>query len=154
MTVDFSIEDGLDTSWDESRITRLIASIIARELPQTTNWLINLHFVTDERIRELNAEHRGLNARTDVLSFPLLDAGVTPFVVPPGEPVHLGDVVISHPRAVEQAGEFGHSVDREVAYLVAHGVLHILGYDHEEDADLQRMREKEEAALQPLGYTR
>ena len=63
-------------------------------------------------------------------------------------------MVISYPRAVAQADEYGHSVEREVAYLVAHGVLHVLGYDHEEEAERERMRRKEEEALQPLGFTR
>ena len=68
--------------------------------------------------------------------------------------MNLGDVVVSFPRAMEQAREYGHSPERELAYLVAHGVLHVLGYDHEEDADQRRMREREEEALGPLGFTR
>jgi probable rRNA maturation factor len=76
------------------------------------------------------------------------------FVLPPDQPPHLGDVVVSYPRAVEQATDFGHSLDRELGYLVAHGVLHVLGYDHEEEADRRRMRQKEEEALRPLGFTR
>jgi probable rRNA maturation factor len=66
----------------------------------------------------------------------------------------LGDVVVSHQHAVAQALEFGHSTDREVGYLVAHGVLHVLGYDHEEEADRGRMRQREEDALRPLGFIR
>jgi probable rRNA maturation factor len=77
-----------------------------------------------------------------------------PFVLPPDQPAQLGDVVVAHQRAVEQAREFGHSTDREIGYLVAHGVLHVLGYDHEEDADRQRMRQREEEALRPLGFIR
>lgn len=152
MTIQFSIEDGLDATWAESRMTQLVSSIVAGEFPQTTDWVVTLHLTTDHAIRELNAKHRGLDVATDVLSFPLVD--VEPFALPPGQPVDFGDVVISYPRALEQAEEFGHSVDREVAYLVAHGMLHILGYDHEEDADRERMRAKEEAVLQPLGFTR
>ncbi len=76
------------------------------------------------------------------------------FALPPGEAVHLGDIVISYPRAVEQAHEYGHSVDREVAYLTAHGVLHVLGHDHEEESERRVMRQKEEEALAPLGFTR
>jgi probable rRNA maturation factor len=113
---------------------------------------IALHLVSDDRIRQLNAAHRGQDTHTDVLSFPL-QAG-DEFVVPAGEPINLGDVVVSYPRATEQATEFGHSTDREVAYLVAHGVLHILGYDHEVEPDKTRMRAREEEALQPLGFTR
>ena len=91
---------------------------------------------------------------TDVLSFPLHDPNGMRFVLPPDQPAHLGDVVVSLPRAAEQAHDFGHSLDREIGYLVAHGVLHVLGYDHEEEADRRRMRQKEEEALRPLGFTR
>ena len=154
MTVDFSVQEGLQASWDEARITPLVDSIVAAELPNTPDWIINLHLFTDQAIRTLNAEHRGKDVPTDVLSFPLFVRDAESFATPPGQPMHLGDVVISHPRALEQAYEFGHSVDREIAYLVAHGVLHLLGYDHEEDADREHMRAKEEAALQPLGFTR
>ncbi len=113
--------------------------------------VISVHLVGDATIQQLNAEHRRLDSVTDVLSFPLFEPG---FVLPEGEPVNLGDVVISYPRAAAQAEEYGHAVEREVAYLVAHGVLHILGYDHEQESERSRMREKEEEALQPLGFTR
>jgi probable rRNA maturation factor len=150
--LEFSVEDGLDAHWDQLRITALVRSIIDRELPPDSTYGLGLHLVSDESIRSLNAEHRAKDAATDVLSFPLRDG--TEFVLPPGEVVNLGDVVVSHPRAVEQADEYGHSVDRELAYLVAHGVLHVLGYDHEEQAEQRVMRQKEEEALQPLGFTR
>jgi probable rRNA maturation factor len=152
--VEFSVEDGLDAAWDEARTGALVRSIIARELPDTSHALISLHLVGDETIRELNAEHRGLDAHTDVLSFPLHDPGGMRFVLPPGQPANLGDVVVSHPRAAEQAAEFGHSLERETAYLVAHGVLHVLGYDHEDEAERRVMRSREEEALTPLGFTR
>jgi probable rRNA maturation factor len=151
LTVEFSVEDGLEAAWDESRLSQLVSDIIARELSPDHDYVLSLHFVGDEAIRALNAEHRAKDAATDVLSFPLLEGD---FVVPPGEPVHLGDVVVSYPRAVAQAEDYGHSVEREVAYLVAHGVFHVLGYDHEEESERLRMRAKEEEALRPLGFTR
>jgi probable rRNA maturation factor len=151
LTVEFSVEDGLAACWDEPRITSLVDAIVSSELPSHGEYLISLHLVDDEAIRALNAEHRAKDAATDVLSFPLLEGD---FVVPPGEPVHLGDVVVSYPRAVAQAADYGHSVEREVAYLVAHGVLHVLGYDHEEEPERLQMRAKEEEALRPLGFTR
>lgn len=149
--VEFSVEDELHTQWDESRIEALVASIVAREVPQVSEYVISIHLVGDPTIKALNAEHRAKDSATDVLSFPLYEPG---FVLPPGQPAHLGDVVVSYPRAVSQAEEYGHSVDREVAYLVAHGVLHVLGYDHEEQSERLRMRQKEEEALRPLGFTR
>jgi probable rRNA maturation factor len=148
--IDFTVEDGLSAEWDEARMTQLVDTIVSRELG-VPEYLISLHLVCEDAIQSLNARHRGKDFPTDVLSFPLLSSD---FVTPPNEPVDLGDVVVSYPRAVSQANEYGHSVDRELAYLVAHGVLHVLGYDHEEEPERLRMRHKEEEALGPLGFTR
>jgi probable rRNA maturation factor len=149
--VQFTVEDGLNAEWDEKRIAALVQAILARERSRG-EYVIALHLVGDETIRQLNAAHRGKDIHTDVLSFPLQSADH--FVLPPDEPANLGDVVISYPRATEQAEEFGHTTQRELAYLVAHGVLHVLGYDHEAEPDKVRMRQREEEALQPLGFTR
>jgi probable rRNA maturation factor len=154
LDVEYAVEAGLHASWDEPRIGTLVHSILDREFPDGGAYAISLHLVGDETIRTLNAEHRGIDAHTDVLSFPLHDPDGMHFVLPPSQPAHLGDVVVSHPTAAAQAQEFGHSVDREIGYLVAHGVLHVLGYDHEEDEDRRRMRQREEDALRPLGFTR
>ncbi len=151
--VDFAVEDGLHARWDEPRITDLVRSIVSAELAPAP-YVIGLYLVGDATIRGLNAEHRGIDAHTDVLSFPLHDPSGPGFVVPPDQPVSLGDVVVSYPRAVEQAAQFGHSTDREIGYLVAHGVLHVLGYDHEDEAERTRMRQREEDALRPLGFVR
>ena len=150
--VEFTVEDGLDARWDETRIAALVRATIASSL--SGRFTIGLHLVGDSAMRALNAEHRGIDAHTDVLSFPLHDPSGPGFALPPDEPVSLGDVVVSYPRAVEQAAEFGHSTDREIGYLVAHGVLHVLGYDHEIEADRARMRQREEEVLRPLGFIR
>jgi probable rRNA maturation factor len=154
VAVELLVEDGLDATWDEPRIVGLVRSIVANEFPSGGEYVISLHLVSDESIRALNAEHRGTDAHTDVLSFPLHDPNGMRFVLPPNQPAPLGDVVISFPTAAAQAEEFGHSVDREIGYLVAHGVLHVLGYDHEDVDDQRRMRQQEEDALRPLGFTR
>lgn len=151
MSVDFSVEGGISAAWDEARIAALVSSIVSRERPDLAGYVLGLHLVSDATIHKLNIEHRGKDAATDVLSFPLEDAA---FVLPPGEPRTLGDVVVSWPRAVAQAEEYGHSLERELAYLVAHGVLHVLGYDHEVESEQHVMRQKEEEALEPLGFTR
>ena len=104
---------------------------------------VSVTFVDDEGIRELNKKFRGMDKPTDVLSFPLLDyegESEEPFF---DELCHnLGDIVISLERAMAQANEFGHSFEREVAFLTAHSMLHLLGYDHElseeDDADMRR----------------
>jgi len=161
IVVEFSVEDGLQARWDEPRIFALVASIVSSDLRLRSDpplsggrYVIGLHLVSDATIRALNAEHRGMDVHTDVLSFPLVDTAGHDFVVPTGEPRNLGDVVVSYPRAVEQAADFGHTTERELAYLVAHGVLHVLGYDHEDAAEQRRMRQREEEALEPLGFIR
>jgi probable rRNA maturation factor len=148
--IEFAVEDGLDGAWDQPRIETLVGNIVHTERGPGA-YALALHLVGDDTIRALNREHRGLDAPTDVLSFPLTG---TPFVLPPDQPANLGDVVVSYPRAVAQASDFGHSVEREMAYLVAHGVLHVLGYDHEAPQEQVVMRQKEEEALEPLGFTR
>jgi probable rRNA maturation factor len=118
--------------------------------------LLTLSIVTDDEIHRINSEHRGVDRPTDVLSFSLVDPTLDAwgFVTPPGEPRELGDVIVSYPRVLAQAEEYGHAPERELAYLVAHGLLHILGHDHEEEAERAVMRAREEAALAPLGLTR
>lgn len=116
---------------------------------------LSLHLVDDAEIARLNRRHRGIDRPTDVLSFSLVDPCVEQsFVLPPGEVRELGDVVISYPRVVSQAAEYGHSVERELAYLMVHGLLHVLGYDHEVESEQRDMRAREEAALAQVGLTR
>jgi len=108
--------------------------------------------VNDEEIRSINAEHRGIDAPTDVLSFPQIET--SGFVTPPGESQHVGDIVLSLDRVHNQAEEYGHSFEREIGYLTAHGILHCLGYDHEDEADQVIMREREESVMQAAGLSR
>lgn len=113
---------------------------------------LGLTIVDAETMREINREQRGVDAPTDVLSFPLIDqTRPSPFVAPPDGVLHLGDIVLCAPVAVQQAEEYGHPVAREVAYLFAHGLLHLLGYDHEDPAAQAEMRRREEAALAAAG---
>ncbi|MCC7104168.1 MAG: rRNA maturation RNase YbeY [Chloroflexi bacterium] len=119
--------------------------------------VVSVHLLDDAALQAANREQRGVDAPTDVLSFPLSDhlqpvTGL--FVLPPGAPRHLGDVLISYERAMAQGEAFGHGTARETAYLLAHGVLHLLGYDHESDDERVVMRAKEETALAPLGLRR
>jgi probable rRNA maturation factor len=136
--VEFAVEEGVPAAWDEPRIRQVVELLVKREL-EPGRYSIALHLVSDETVRELNREHRGQDVPTDVLSFPLHDPSGMRFVVPPGQPRNLGDVVVAYPRVQAQAEEYGHSPDRELAYLVAHGVLHLLGYDHAEPDDEREM---------------
>jgi probable rRNA maturation factor len=115
--------------------------------------LLTVTLVDDDEIQAINREHRGIDRSTDVLSFSLVEDR-EPFALPPGTRRELGDVIVSYPHAVAQADEYGHSVARELAYLVVHGVLHILGHDHEIPAEQAQMRAREEAALLRVGLTR
>ena len=111
-------------------------------------------FVDNNRIHELNREYRGKDSATDVLSFPLGENGEYDIDEDNGCKL-LGDIVISMERAMEQAELYGHSLQREVAYLTVHSMLHLLGYDHEAGGlEAVRMREKEEAVLIQLGLPR
>ncbi|MFZ5596852.1 MAG: rRNA maturation RNase YbeY [Bacillota bacterium] len=102
----------------------------------------------DDYIRELNRDYRGMDRATDVLSFSQHEGEQMP---DPGGEDLLGDVVISLQTARRQGEEFGHGLHREVSYLTAHGILHLLGYDHEDEEGRAVMREKEEAVLSALG---
>lgn len=115
---------------------------------------ISVRFVDNEQIKELNNEYRDIDKATDVLSFPLGENGVYDHNPASGAAL-LGDIVISMQRAMEQAEEYGHSLDREVAFLTVHSMLHLLGYDHVNGGlEALRMREKEETVLTQLGLKR
>ncbi len=115
---------------------------------------ISVRFVDDEIIHELNREYRHVDRSTDVLSFPLGENGVYDINYDTGAKI-LGDIVISMQHAVMQADLYGHSLQREIAFLTVHSMLHLLGYDHEaEGLERVRMREKEEAVLTQLGLKR
>jgi probable rRNA maturation factor len=115
---------------------------------------VSFTFVDNQLIKQLNIQYRGVEAKTDVLSFAFAE-GVESVPVKPPEEVHLlGEIVVSLEQAVEQAREYGHSADREVSYLAVHGFLHLLGYGHDQEEDARKMRELEEEILSSLGLTR
>lgn len=112
---------------------------------------VSVSFVDNNQIQEINKEHRGKDMVTDVLSFPMGENGKYDINHETGAKI-LGDIVISIPKVVEQAKMYGHGFEREIAYLTAHSMLHLLGYDHEQGG-LERvhMREKEEIVMKELG---
>ncbi len=119
-------------------------------------------FTDEEEIRKLNAETRSVDAVTDVLSFPALD-GIKgkkikksnfPYDADDEGGLFIGSIAVCVKRAKEQAEEYGHGYDRELYYLVAHGILHLLGYDHMVEEDKLEMRLKEEKVLKKLNLTR
>ena len=119
---------------------------------------VNVMFADNEQIRGINREQRDIDRATDVLSFPFLDAKNGDITVSDEDfyegYLSLGDIVISLERAKEQAEEYGHSFEREVGFLMCHSMLHLLGYDHIDEADRVIMRKKEEKILKKLKLTR
>ena len=123
---------------------------------------IELIFVDEEEIRRLNNETRNIDKVTDVLSYPSLEdikgqplsEEDYPFEIDEEGNLLIGSIAICCQRAKEQAEEYGHSYERELHYLIVHGIMHCLGYDHIEDEDRAEMREKEEYILGKLGITR
>lgn len=112
---------------------------------------VSVSFVDNDEIRQINKQYREKDSVTDVLSFPMGENGAYDVNHETGAKI-LGDIVISVPKAVEQANTFGHSLEREIGYLTAHSMLHLLGYDHEEGGlERVKMREKEERVMRELG---
>lgn len=148
--IDISIEvdDQFRVMIDEKLLLRVSMATLAAESvsgPATLSVLVT----DDEAVRRLNAQYLGEDTPTDVLAFPTGEADEE-FVLPPDEPHHLGDVIIACPTAQRQAAEQGHSLQREIAHLLVHGILHLLGYDHVEPGDARRMHGREEEIIAPL----
>lgn len=114
---------------------------------------VSVVLANDEYIHALNLTYRGKDCPTDVLSF-ALNEGDEPNVIDGPEEVLLGDIIISMETAARQAAEYGHSLERELAYLTVHGILHLLGYDHMIEEEKAEMRQEEEHILSLLGINR
>lgn len=125
---------------------------------------VNLLLTTDEEIREMNRIHREIDASTDVLSFPMVDFEYVPdmdaleemdeYFHPETGELMLGDIVISKDHVFTQAESYGHSVKREFAFLIAHSMLHLFGYDHMEEQERLQMEEMQEEILERIHITR
>ncbi len=114
---------------------------------------IGILITTDAEVRRLNKQYRRKDTTTDVLSFALAESDAD-FTPSPEGASTLGQVVVSYPQAQRQAREYGHSIEREVAFLLVHGLLHLLGYDHKNRTDEKLMQARQEAILSSLGLTR
>lgn len=152
-TIEIHIADTVAEPVDTALIERSVAAVLSHEEvagPVEVSILVT----GDDELHILNRDYRGVDAPTDVLSF-ADETTDNSFVAMPGAPCYLGDIAISYDRVLAQAAEYGHSPQRELAYLAAHGVLHLLGYDHERGpADAAAMRTREEAAMTALGLDR
>ena len=160
---DSDTEDRLPLKVEE--IARSVAEAVldAEKCPYEAS--VNLLLTDNSGIREYNREYRKIDKETDVLSFPNLDftepgnfervqENRADYFDPDTGELLLGDIIISAEKVREQAQSYGHSVKREFAFLVAHSMLHLCGYDHMEDGERTLMEEKQEKILQDLGITR
>jgi len=120
------------------------------------NLYINVVLTNPENIRKANKEYRNIDKETDVLSFPMFEKNEIKNMLKNGNGVQevLGDIIISIAKVEEQAKEYGHSFERELAYMIVHGFYHLMGYDHINEEDKKEMREKEERLLNNLNITR
>ena len=111
---------------------------------------VSLVFTDSETVKQLNRDYREVDEPTDVLAFYMLPQEETDssFALPPDGVTRLGEVIISYPQTVEQAREQGHSPEKELALLIIHGILHLLGYDHEEPEEESKMRGREKELLE------
>ncbi len=147
---------------DEDFDTSLLEKFAAEDVDTDATLAAELVFTDEEGIRKLNAETRGKDAVTDVLSFPNLDGILEkpirkadfPFDADEEGNLFLGSIVICRKRAAEQAEEYGHSLRRELYYLAVHGLCHLLGYDHEREEDKAQMRAREEKILAAMDIPR
>jgi len=155
MTLDIIFENIQDTFEVTDGLNELIHSAAKTALESEEidfDCSISLTYTDNEGIREFNRNYRNKDSATDVLSFPMFDTETEEIYALDGTAAELGDIVISLERAKEQAEEFGHSFEREVAFLCVHSVLHLLGYDHEiSDEEDAIMREKQRGIMKLLG---
>ena len=146
----------------ESTIKEVVKECFKTEGLDKTNLYISITLTNPEEIEKINKQYRNIDKATDVLSFPMFEKeDLEKFLVENSKVSDvntqvdiLGDIVISIPKVYEQAEEYGHSFERELAYMVVHGFYHLMGYDHMEEADKKIMRQKEENVLQNLGIKR
>ena len=176
MLVDI-IDDQAYLASGQEKLLHEVIEAAAKYLNLPEGIELDLSIVSNEEIQVLNRDYRGLDKPTDVLSFALTevtsefdvdfahldlteeaeeteDLEETEFEDEEAIPQHLGDIIISYPRAKEQAQDYGHSLDRELAFLAVHGFLHLNGYDHQTEEEAQEMFKIQEEVLTTYGLTR
>jgi probable rRNA maturation factor len=131
------------TEANEKAIETAVGTVLKAE-NHSGNYEVSVSFVSNEEIRELNRDYRNVDSETDVLSFPMDDDDEFDGVI------ILGDIVLSTQRIIEQANEFGHSLEREMIYLTVHSMLHLLGYDHMITSEKEEMRQREKEIMKEL----
>lgn len=163
----FYVENEIDAEFpfDTEELIRKVATTALKQEACPYEVEINILITNNEGIREFNKEYRDMDKETDVLSFPNVDydkpadysrisENEIDYLNPDNGELMLGDIILSSDRIYEQAEEYGHSIKREFAFLVAHSMLHLLGYDHMVPDEAKIMEEKQEEILNILNITR
>ena len=146
-------------------IDAVVSSVLSTE-PEWSSERVSVVIADDESVAQLNHEHRGLHETTDVLSFSNRHSGqyygeddeigrasdVSNFVLPPGHHTDLGEVIVSYPQVSRQARQAGHTVQKELAVMLAHGILHLLGYDHEREDEAAEMFSLQDRVIATLDH--
>ncbi|MBO4391618.1 MAG: rRNA maturation RNase YbeY [Lachnospiraceae bacterium] len=165
MTITIECDEGVEASEELLELIRKVVIAACDHEKCEYEAEVNVTLTDNANIQEMNRDFRGIDSATDVLSFPLIeyeapadfshveDPEADCFNPDSGE-LMLGDIVISLERAAEQAENYGHSFEREVGFLTAHSMLHLMGYDHIEDSERLEMEKRQEEILQNLGITR
>lgn len=164
MTLYFEEEGVLTLDLPCEELAKEVAEAVLEEECCPYEAEINLLLTEDEQIHQMNLEFRGIDRPTDVLSFPMIDyelPGEFAFLEeredcfnPESGELVLGDIVISKNKVLQQAEEYGHSIKREFAFLIAHSMLHLIGYDHIEEGERILMEEEQKRILAGLGISR
>ena len=163
VTIEYEAEKKLSLPYEEIIREIVEASLDYEECPYEAE--VNVILTDNPSIQEINREQRQIDAPTDVLSFPLVDYGrpadfshveeqAEDYFNPETGELMLGDIVISVDKVEEQAEKYGHSQRRELAFLVAHSMLHLCGYDHMEEEERLDMEARQRAILDTRGYSR
>ena len=164
MTLTLELETEFKVDFDYEDVARSVVECALDYLDCPYETAVNLLITDNEEIRRINKEYRDIDSATDVLSFPMIEyekAGdfscideEGDFFDPDSGELILGDIIICAGKVFDQAKEYGHSVKREFAFLVAHSILHLAGFDHMNEADAALMEEKQRIILDKLGIKR
>lgn len=148
-------QDKLPVTYKLKMLTRRAVETVIEHEQYNNACEVSVTYTDNEQIHELNMQYRQVDRPTDVLSFPMMDfSGESDEPVADEPVVSLGDIVISLEKAAEQANEFGHSFEREVAFLTVHSMLHLLGYDHETGEEDERdMRARQRVIMELMGLS-
>lgn len=165
MTVTIERESDIPLPFSEQEVAEavVLGTLEYEDCPYEVQ--VNIILTSNEEIHQINLEQRGVDAPTDVLSFPMIEYaypsdftvletdGFDSFDPDTGELI-LGDIVISVDKVIEQAEKYNHGVKREYAFLIAHSMLHLFGYDHMDEVERENMELRQDEILNRLGITR